>query len=695
MGKFVHATTNNDEPGHDEEGRDEEHGSLVGCEFDMETDSVATPATNVHAEVEAQKIATREARWVSRCRLLIFVFLVLGTAAVSVGIFWNTSQAEEDEFQAAFGILADQIGNGWRNHVALQLGALDSLGISITSSNIPIQSNGSGSFSTTWPLITVTNFEKQGLSFRRNTGAQSIVLLPLVNSTEMRGQWELFALEQSREWITQGLEFEIEHSENLIEDGGRRRRSLLQDPTYIVDGLSSTIYSFDENANATVRDTSPPPFLPGWQSSPVMKNWINFNFASHESIGSAVESVLRYKRPTLSKMIGYNKSTEFLFGGNSPSYSLLYPLFDGFGLNQVVGVLLAQSQWQTSWATSLSPTTDVIFVQIENSCGQLVSFQLSDGSVDYVGIGAESAPYYKNRERSFSLSDLGTGGLRLFSDTDQGLCEYTLRVYPSVEMRNAYITNTPWIYVAAVVAMSSLLLVIFGIYACLADRHQKAVLDAAVRARTIVTSLFPSVVHDRLFDVPGTSNKTSEASLHTPPTNLAPQEQRRSQPPSEVSFSNERDDMECKPSSGILSAASSGDGGGSEPNNTSNDYPDTPRSVRSRIELPKQQIRNFLNEDGPSRRQSDASAHSMDLLEFKKSKPIADLVRHFYFVRIFSFIFRIRCRYEVFEFVFLNLLSCFLLWASKVSVGHSIVCRHFWLYCMELSKRTCTGFYAS
>ena len=623
--------TMNDDHDQREEGRDDANDSLVGSEFYMDNDSVATPATNVQAEADAHKaIAPSEARLVSSGRLLLFVILVLSTSAVSTGIHWYTRRAEEDEFHAAFDILANQIGSAWRNHVALQLGALDSLAISIESyytwSSIGLQrdSNASDTF---WPLVNIANFEKQGHSFRRNTGAQSIVLLPLVDSTETRHQWELFASEKtSREWVTQGIEYEMEQTETSIKHGDRRHRTLLNSSANAVDGVSPTIFSFDRNSTSEVQDTSPPPYLPGWQSSPVREDLINFNFASLEAIESALESILISSQAVLSGLIGYNQGNESLFGDTTPSYSLLFPLYGDYESDQkLVGILLSRSQWQTSWATNMASIDDVMDVVVENSCGQSVSYRIAHGTVDYLGVGVKSTTSYQDWEQFFDLSRLGgTSGQELLLDVDDTLCHYTLRVFPSVEMEHMYITNAPWIFASAVVAMSVILLIAFAIYSTLVDRHQRVVLDAAVKARTIVSSLFPSVVHDRLFDMPDT-NKTSDVSIHTPPpVKHDLQEQRRSQPPSEVSFASEKDDTESKPASGILSVAS--DGGGSGAKNATNDYPDTPRSLRARMELPKQQIRNFLNEDGAPGKLGDASAHSMDLVEFKKSKPIADLV---------------------------------------------------------------------
>jgi hypothetical protein len=81
------------------------------------------------------------------------------------------------------------------------------------------------------------------------------------------------------------------------------------------------------------------------------------------------------------------------------------------------------------------------------------------------------------------------------------LCQYALSVYPSDATKASYESNAPVVYaITVVVAFIVTLSVVLGLYDCIQERRNRSVLKAATEARAIVSSLFPAVVRDRLFE---------------------------------------------------------------------------------------------------------------------------------------------------------------------------------------------------
>jgi class 3 adenylate cyclase len=72
-------------------------------------------------------------------------------------------------------------------------------------------------------------------------------------------------------------------------------------------------------------------------------------------------------------------------------------------------------------------------------------------------------------------------------------------VYPSPSLEDQYITNEPWIYAMASVQVFVFTTIVFFLYDGMVRRRQALIMQKAKKTDTIVSSLFPQSVRDRLY----------------------------------------------------------------------------------------------------------------------------------------------------------------------------------------------------
>jgi class 3 adenylate cyclase len=157
----------------------------------------------------------------------------------------------------------------------------------------------------------------------------------------------------------------------------------------------------------------------------------------------------------------------------------------------------------------LPPGTNGIVCVIGNTCNQTFTYQINGLDTVYLGHGDKHEKKYNKYEvesefvyiGSFSTGSKSYSGLKLNQDN----CPYWVRVYPSSIMEDQYITTRPIIYTVTVVLIFMFTSMTFFFYDLVVERRQRKLMQTALQSSAIISSLFPSVVHDRLFLANGTS----------------------------------------------------------------------------------------------------------------------------------------------------------------------------------------------
>ena len=653
---------------------EDEHGfddSFIGSDIYVESADDGAPLD------APAPLAPRETQAVKYIRVLVLALMVLATVVVAVVIYYSANQHEEDAFELAVQEQALAIGTSWMSHLEQQLTALQALGVSMTSYSLAVNAS--------WPLLTIPDFAQRVGPLA--SLVEGVMVLPLISDHTIRSSWEQYALKH-QDWIQEGLAAAADTRTSAAEDTLGRR---LQNTTPGV--MFETIFTLegeDSAARTRVVEDSSPPFLPVWQSSPVQVDVVNYNLISRSSTSTnwnafihvVLQSQLAVLSETLPEKSVWNVTTK-----NSPHHFLFYPLFDGFGHDaQLVGLLATISVWESYFtATPIPPLSPPMVAIVDNDCGrQTFSYQIQhdhESSVRFLGVGDYHDTHYSPYEITQDLSNLNYGNegthISLLQD-DPRVCEYVLRIYPTREFENVYRSNRPGWYAVAVVAMLMAVLVSFWIYHCFVERRQTAVVEAARRSQAIVGSLFPSVVHGRLFThvekeqeeqkLPKSSN--ANATLRRTSMGMGggdgrpPEPERQNSNLSSVDlepYSPPSADVESKESS-ILSL---------EHNNNNNDKREAlNQSFRStRSEPPVQLLRTFLSQPSPD------TGSKRQILE--NSKPIADLFPNttIMFADISGFTAWSSVREPAQVFTLLETIySCFDKVARKRKVGIALQC---------------------
>jgi class 3 adenylate cyclase len=163
-----------------------------------------------------------------------------------------------------------------------------------------------------------------------------------------------------------------------------------------------------------------------------------------------------------------------------------------------------------------------IMVVVGNDCNQSFSYRINGPTPVYMGFGdLHEVAYDKMGVYStFKQTDSNVSGTKTYSGIrlNEDFCPYWIKAYPSKSMEDLYTTNSPMIFTIAIVFIFLFTTVTFLVYDFLVERRQQKVMRAAVQTSAIVSSLFPSVIRDRLFaaeaELP--TKKDKQGGFHTP-----------------------------------------------------------------------------------------------------------------------------------------------------------------------------------
>ena len=301
----------------------------------------------------------------------------------------------------------------------------------------------------------------------------------------------------------------------------------------LTNGVADQIYRFD--GIHKIVDDSQGPYFPVWETSPVLKEIINFNFRSDKIYGRGSQDAVDKKMVVIGRMtdisIGSNPFSGLSKSGESLTSSIFVPTFNAIqDPREVVGLTVGHFRWTDYLqAENLPPEADGIVCVLANECNQIYSFGVLSGKVVYLGQGDlhdESFDYLEH------MSDLKT----LIAQTDSLLvtpsgvpidseyCAYSLHVYPSGTVQAKYVTNKPLVNTAVVLIVCAVTFAIFIYYDWHVESRQRVLLGRAVRSHQIISSLFPALVRDRLFGDDDEREKKEEQKVTSPSAPIQPLE---------------------------------------------------------------------------------------------------------------------------------------------------------------------------
>jgi hypothetical protein len=122
---------------------------------------------------------------------------------------------------------ASRIVHSFENILEEKIAAIAAFGVTITAASVANNS--------TWPFVTVDQFQQRSASSRSLSGSQYLNLVPIVTDNT-RGAWETYSVAH-KEWLTEAREYQAEKG--------------LGADSATTTVMNPVILGFDENADDT------------------------------------------------------------------------------------------------------------------------------------------------------------------------------------------------------------------------------------------------------------------------------------------------------------------------------------------------------------------------------------------------------------------------------------------------------------
>jgi hypothetical protein len=144
-----------------------------------------TSHTNTDVEALVKKgIAREESRAVNRVRYIVLIVLVLAGITVSLLVYFLSIKSVWDQFNVQFAGQAGQIEMSFQRIASETLGAFASLRVAAMAEAMDKND--------TWPMFTMSSFEKRAAVARRLSSCILIGIYPYIDNNETRQTYEAY-----------------------------------------------------------------------------------------------------------------------------------------------------------------------------------------------------------------------------------------------------------------------------------------------------------------------------------------------------------------------------------------------------------------------------------------------------------------------------------------------------------------------
>eukprot|EP00523_Entomoneis_sp_CCMP467_P001058 CAMPEP_0168743416 /NCGR_PEP_ID=MMETSP0724-20121128/13565_1 /TAXON_ID=265536 /ORGANISM="Amphiprora sp., Strain CCMP467" /LENGTH=1154 /DNA_ID=CAMNT_0008791045 /DNA_START=91 /DNA_END=3556 /DNA_ORIENTATION=+ len=465
---------------------------------DSDTDDSGHPNNKKKKKSKSEEIGTKESKSVFRAKMMVYLVLIISCVTASTLTYFFTSDQEEDDFEDDFKTFADEISRVAKADLESKFVVAEGLSIATTSF---AEEKG-----VAFPLVTMPDWERRTQKALEMTGADLIVMSPLVDFG-MESEWLSYSQVESG-WIHEGLE--------------------VQGLTHINPGAVPAFLHPVDNADGTVPDA---PLLekkvaPWWQTGKAPKNatWINTDFLTYGTYVELAEAVLQNKKGIISKIdevAGLKLIVEdhhddngdhhahghdHSIGDDPPHSFILQPIYESFDSDaEVVGLLYIVVGWDVYFQGILPEGTNGVQIVLSDGCGSQYTFVLEGQVGRLMGEGDLHEGY-----DSLKVTSTLTGGDRVSQ------CEYILEIYATDELKESYESKDPLIFAIVVAMIFVFTTMVFLVYDWAVQRRQWMIIRAARKTQAIVSSLFPKNVQDRIMkDVDEEVNREANGPLIT------------------------------------------------------------------------------------------------------------------------------------------------------------------------------------
>jgi Adenylate and Guanylate cyclase catalytic domain len=493
------------------------------------SDDGGQSVANDESDRERVTLAARENRAVAWMRGLVFVALLAITTGVSSRVYLYTRNEQIKDFEQAFAADADKLLESFQHSVERRIEAIDSMSVAITSF-----ATATGA---TFPNVTLPDFGVRCSNSRILSSSVFVQYQPLV-SEEQRLGWEAYQI-ANRGHHDAALQTELallKEQDARVQEQSMHGRTLQSSTT---ERLRDTIENLTPNGTSVVAPYGSGPYLPMWQSSPVIpqnKALLNFNALSHPAAAGGYREAIQSGQAVIeaaSNLAGENFGRTGLFFKamlsmsqyrndvedylGEPVSTFAYPVFDSFNRSsrQVVAVIGTSLYWQLYFKNVLSRSARGIACVLKNTRNQTFSYRIDKDTVEYLGIGDYHDPQYNHlvqeSDVGYYIAKQSSTETKSFTSVElnTAYCSYKLSVYPSKATERHYVNGDPLYLTVVVVSIFLFTSLVFLLFMVAVNRRQRVVMDRAVASSAIVSSLFPMQIRDQIYQEQKAEKKKS------------------------------------------------------------------------------------------------------------------------------------------------------------------------------------------
>lgn len=350
--------------------------------------------------------------------------------------------------------------------------SIQALGVLISSMAVATESS--------FPNITIPDFEFHGSNCIDISKVLQVSFAPLV-SEKYRPFWEAYSVAH-HDWpkstVDSGLGQLITDQLVNVSDG------LI--PPRIHPSANESQMKGKSKIEDDVFETWV--YAPVWQQVPAPSDLsvINFDLLSHSVLARVFRQMSTIRKPVLSESFDMS----FLSSG-AVTDVLMVPISQSLVADEEsdsVGVLVAVVAWDVYFVDILHGGSNGIIVVLDGPNDDHFTYKINGPEAIFLGTGDLHDSRYNDIEVSTPFAPFLADG--------QGL--YILRMFPSWEMEQQYRTRKPFLFAAIVVLVFGCTAMVFLLFDYAVAIRQRKMITKAKRTHTIVSSLFPANVRDRM-----------------------------------------------------------------------------------------------------------------------------------------------------------------------------------------------------
>ena len=167
---------------------------------------------------------------------------------------------------------------------------------------------------------------------------------------------------------------------------------------------------------------------------------------------------------------------------------------------EVGAIVWAWLSWDALFTGHLPVETGRMMIEVENDCDVQLSYAVKGPASGFVGVG---------RLHDEQFDDLAVRFYPFGNESSTSECPFAVTAYPTVQFKNLYVTDAPWVYSGAVICVFFFAASVFACYDQSLHRKQEKLLEAAQKTSAIVAEIFPKNVQKRIIE-----EKEQRSSMH-------------------------------------------------------------------------------------------------------------------------------------------------------------------------------------